>query len=138
MSRLSKSEREQIIIKYLKNQQTPGYQVIECKNGKYQVRVKPEPEPSFEVEEESPEPKNITNDDEEEDNNDSTRDEVKPIRSRTSSKQNARKLLAQLSELMNEASDDEVDDNDASGVYYNGPSNPPRPQTWERKRLRLF
>ena len=138
MPRLSKSECEQINVKYLKNQETPGYQVIECKNGKYQVRVKPEPEPSFEVEEESPEPKNITNDDEEEDNDEHTRDEIKPIRSRTSSKQNARKLLAQLNELMNEVSDDEIDETSDKGIYNNGPSNAPRPQTWERKRLRLF
>ena len=122
MSRLTKSEREQIIIKYLKNQDTPGYQVIECKNGKYQVRVKPEPELKFEVEEDSPEA--------EEDE-----PEVKPVRSKTSSKQNAKKLLAQLSELMNETSEDETEN---EGVYYNGPSNPPRPQTWERKRLRLI
>ena len=123
MSRLTKSEREQIIIKYLKNQDTPGYQVIECKNGKYQVRVKPEPELKFEVEEDSPE----AEDDDE--------PEVKPVRSKTSSKQNAKKLLAQLSELMNETSEDETEN---EGVYYNGPSNPPRPQTWERKRLRLI
>ena len=124
MSRLTKSEREQIIIKYLKNQDTPGYQVIECKNGKYQVRVKPEPELKFEVEEDTPEEA------EEEDE-----PEVKPVRSKTSSKQNAKKLLAQLSELMNETSEDETEN---EGVYYNGPSNPPRPQTWERKRLRLI
>ena len=123
MSRLTKSEREQIIIKYLKNQETPGYQVIECKNGKYQVRVKPEPELKFEVEEDTPEEA------EEE-------PEVKPVHSKTSSKQNARKLLAQLSELMTEAS--EEDDNEDEGIYYNGPSNPPRHQTWERKRLRLI
>ena len=123
MSRLTKSEREQIIIKYLKNQDTPGYQVIECKNGKYQVRVKPEPELKFEVEEDTPE-------EAEEDE-----PEVKPVRSKTSSKQNAKKLLAQLSELMNETSEDETEN---EGVYYNGPSNPPRPQTWERKRLRLI
>ena len=123
MSRLTKSEREQIIIKYLKNQDTPGYQVIECKNGKYQVRVKPEPELKFEVEEDSPEAE------------DEDEPEVKPVRSKTSSKQNAKKLLAQLSELMNETSEDETEN---EGVYYNGPSNPPRPQTWERKRLRLI
>ena len=121
MSRLTKSEREQIIIKYLKNQETPGYQVIECKNGKYQVRVKPEPELKFEVEEDTPE---------------EAEEEAKPVHSKTSSKQNARKLLAQLSELMTEAS--EEDDNEDEGIYYNGPSNPPRPQTWERKRLRLI
>ena len=126
MSRLTKSEREQIIIKFLKNQDTPGYQVIECKNGKYQVRVKPEPELKFEVEEDSPEDVNDDNDDE---------PEVKPVHTKTSSKQNARKLLAQLSELMNETSEDETEN---EGVYYNGPSNPPRPQTWERKRLRLI
>ena len=124
MSRLTKSEREQIIIKYLKNQDTPGYQVIECKNGKYQVRVKPEPELKFEVEEDTLEEA------EEEDE-----PEVKPVRTKTSSKQNAKKLLAQLSELMNETSEDETEN---EGVYYNGPSNPPRPQTWERKRLRLI
>ena len=123
MSRLTKSEREQIIIKYLKNQDTPGYQVIECKNGKYQVRVKPEPELKFEVEEDTPEAE------------DEDEPEVKPVRSKTSSKQNAKKLLAQLSELMNETSEDETEN---EGVYYNGPSNPPRPQTWERKRLRLI
>ena len=124
MSRLTKSEREQIIIKHLKNQETPGYQVIECKNGKYQVRVKPEPELKFEVEEDSPEA-------EEEDE-----PEVKPVRTKTSSKQNAKKLLAQLSELMTEASEEDETENE--GIYYNGPSNPPRPQTWERKRLRLI
>ena len=76
MSRLSKSEREQIIIKYLKNQETPGYQVIECKNGKYQVRAKPEPELKFEIEEDVPEDEDI-NDEE---------TEVKPVRARTSNK----------------------------------------------------
>ena len=38
MPRLTKSEREKIIIDFVKGKPTPGYEVIELSNGKYQVK----------------------------------------------------------------------------------------------------
>ena len=38
MPRLTKSEREKIIIDFVKGKPTPGYEVVELSNGKYQVK----------------------------------------------------------------------------------------------------
>lgn len=61
--RLTRAEREHIIFNHIKGQETPGYEVIQQKNGKYKVKVKPiEIEEEEEIEENEeietpPEPK---------------------------------------------------------------------------------
>lgn len=152
MPRLTKTERETIIIKYLKGQKTPGYEVIECNNGKYQVREK-----KLQVEVEEDEDESIDEQTIDEDSNgredfqsesideqseeERTEEKPKPKPKKTH-KQNARKLLAQLQELMSneqdETSEDYSEEQTDNGIYYNGASNEPRRVTWERRRLRLM
>lgn len=159
MPRLTKTERETIIIKYLKGQKTPGYEVIECNNGKYQVREK-----KLQVEVEEDEDESIdeqtmdeysngreyfqseTIDEQSEESQSGyevhrTEEKPKPKPKKTH-KQNARKLLAQLQELMNngedETSEDYSEEQTDNGIYYNGASNEPRRVTWERRKLRLM
>ena len=107
--KLTKSEREQIIFSHLKGNETPGYEVIEEANGKYTVRALPQPE--FEIEEEEDEPQPVTR---------------KPNRT----KQNARELLRQLSELL----DSPEDPGDYEGQYIEKRYKP-GPQNWKRRRL---
>ena len=49
--RLSRAQREAIIIDFLNGKDTPGYHVIEGTNGKFTVRsIKEEPKLQFEIE----------------------------------------------------------------------------------------
>ena len=58
--RLTRAQRESIIIDFINGKETPGYKVIENVNGKFTVRalkedpkpVEVEPKPKFEIEEE--------------------------------------------------------------------------------------
>ena len=102
-SHLTKSERESIIFNHLKGKKTPGYNVIEHPNGKYTVKPIP-----IEMEEED-----IDEDTEEQIEEEEVIDKKphKVFKSRT--KQNARKLLEQLTRIMDEDSEDNNDnDND--------------------------
>lgn len=136
-SHLTKSERESIIFNHLKGKKTPGYNVIEHPNGKYTVKPIP-----IEMEEED-----IDEDTDEDTEEQIEEEEVidkKPHRvfkSRT--KQNARKLLEQLTRIMDEDSEDDNDnDNDNNKNEYEESTGQyiqkiykPGPQNWNRRRL---
>lgn len=120
MPRLTRAEREKIILDFVKGKQTPGYEVVERPNGKYLVKEKPI-EIEEEDEEEAPEPV------------------PPPKRTRTTmpartTKQNARQLLQQLSELIDEQ---EESDEPPEPVFDPSPRMPTAPVNWNRRRLRF-
>ena len=136
-ARLSKQERETIIIDYLKGKPIPGYEVNECANGKFRVKQK-----HIEIEEE--EDCNDTNEIvkvESEKTPKATRASLAIEKPKTN-KLNARKLLQKLSNLIDEDEDEDSDDVDNS---YNDNSNtlsyntiPQKPiKTWGRRKLRF-
>ena len=148
MPRLTKSEREKIIIDFVKGKPTPGYEVIELSNGKYQVKevkivVEVEEEDQDEPElqepvEHEPTPKPACPD---------GCQDYHPKRQNRSNKQNALELLKQLTAIMEDAAapdgasarwgDDDEEPNYEEMTY----QQPSRPlnlnQNWNRKRLRF-
>ncbi len=116
-SKLSRSEREKIIINYLKGVSTPGYEVKECSNGKFLVKQVP-----IEVEEEE-----VNEQPQEE----IVQEELPQVdhSKRSLKKQNARELLEQLSQMLSDSDDEKVD-----MTYYQPRSDN---TTWTRRRLRF-
>ena len=125
MPRLTKSEREKIIIDFVKGKPTPGYEVIELSNGKYQVK---EVKIVVEVEEE----------DQDEPELQEPVEQVStphPKRQNRSGKQNALELLKQLTAIME---DDDDEEPNYEEMTYQQPSRPLNlNQNWNRKRLRF-
>ena len=125
MPRLTKSEREKIIIDFVKGKPTPGYEVIELSNGKYQVK---EVKIVVEVEEE----------DQDEPELQEPVEQVStphPKRQNRSNKQNALELLKQLTAIMEDDIDEEPNYEE---MTYQQPSRPLNlNQNWNRKRLRF-
>ena len=144
MPRLTKSEREKIIIDFVKGKPTPGYEVVELSNGKYQVK---EMKIIVEVEEE----------DQEEQKEDDTLtgsagecsgrplfEKTPPVGKppvqqpkppRGSNKQNALELLKQLTAIMEDDDDEQLSYEE---MTYQQPSRPVNfNQNWNRKRLRF-
>lgn len=148
MPRLTKSEREKIIIDFVKGKPTPGYEVIELSNGKYQVKEvkivveveeedQDEPELQEPVEQVStPHPtiKRRSN------KQDGLRSQVSPARqnepvTRQGGRQNALELLKQLTAIME---DDDDEEPNYEEMTYQQPSRPLNlNQNWNRKRLRF-
>ena len=129
--RLSKSEREQIIFNHLKGKETPGYEVIEQSNGKFTVRtIKEEPKIEIEEEENENEPENEPEIEEEEN---PEPESIIQTRTPNRTKQNARELLKQLTQLLEE--------NDFDNEPYQGQfiekRYKPGPQSWKRRKLVL-
>ena len=142
--RLSKAQREDIIINHLNGKETPGYEVKENTNGKFIVKAIPkiEAEPiknNIEIEEEEINDEESFSHEEErkiEDNMSKTFSQ-KSFRG----KQNARELLRQLSQLLVE--DEEFEDENESqqkeserGQFIERRYKPGE-QCWRRKRLVL-
>ena len=125
MPRLTKSEREKIIIDFVKGKPTPGYEVIELSNGKYHIK---EVKIVVEVEEE----------DQDEPELQEPVEQVStphPTIKRRSSKQNALELLKQLTAIMEDGDDEEPNYEE---MTYQQPSRPLNlNQNWNRKRLRF-
>ena len=136
MPRLTKSEREKIIIDFVKGKPTPGYEVIELSNGKYQVKEvkivveveeedQDEPEPSAPIEL----PPALTGEQL------SQEPTPHPKRQNRSNKQNALELLKQLTAIMEDGDDEEPNYEE---MTYQQPSRPMNlNQNWNRKRLRF-
>ena len=130
--RLTRSQREDIIINHINGKDTPGYKVIENANGKFTVRVIKEskpietPKPKIELEEEdiNEDSKDINQDNLSDDNYESLKQPVK-IRS----KQDARELLQQLSQILNE------DEPEPQASRYLEKQYKPAEQCWRRKKL---
>ena len=114
--RLTRSQREDIIINHINGKDTPGYKVIENANGKFTVKVIKESKPI-----EAPKPKINSSDDDLE-------SLKQPVKRRT--KQDARELLQQLSQLLNE----DEPEQQAQGQYIEKRYKP-GPQSWKRKKL---
>lgn len=131
--RLTRAQREAIIIDFINGKDTPGYKVIENTNGKFTVKTLKEeakpietPKPKIELEEEDiDEPQNDFKNNSSDDNYESLKQPVK-IRS----KQDARELLQQLSQILNE---DEPEPQ-SQGQYIEKRYKP-GPQSWKRKKL---
>ena len=154
MPRLTKSEREKIIIDFVKVKPTPGYEVIELSNGKYQVK---EVKIVVEVEEEDQDEPELQEPVEQVSQSDcaahplgraavqQAQPHTKP--SKRYGKQNALELLKQLTAIMEDAAapdgasarwgDDDEEPNYEEMTY----QQPSRPlnlnQNWNRKRLRF-
>ena len=141
--RLSRAQREAIIIDYLNKKETPGYEVKENSNGKFLVKALPQPkietpppQPKIEIEEED-----INEEPSLEENG---LEEVKyeqPLIQPKRSKQNAKELLRQLQQLLveqDEAEDDEEElpPQQQQGQFIEKRYNP-GPQNWKRRRLVL-
>ena len=130
-TRLTRSEREHIIASYLKGTPVNGYEVIECANGKYRVKVK-----QFEVEEDAEEPPlpeasghiKCPQEPSQEPPQDEPLpvEEIKPKEKANSRTRNAKELLKELSVILGEDELDTPEDN-----YYN------KPRTWNRRKLRF-
>ena len=136
--RLTRAQRENIIINYLNKKETPGYQVIEGLNGKFTVRaIKEEPQPieqppkpKFEIEEEEINEQEAPRASHANDNIEKTKcDERSEEPYRT--KQDARELLRQLSQLLNEEDEPQQQ---KQGQFIEKRYNP-GPQSWKRKKL---
>ena len=128
MPRLTKSEREKIIIDFVKGKPTPGYEVIELSNGKYQVK---EVKIVVEVEEEDQDEPELQEPVEQ------VSQQVQPHTksSKRSGKQNALELLKQLTAIME---DDDDEEPNYEEMTYQQPSRPLNlNQNWNRKRLRF-
>ena len=112
-SKLTKSERERIIFNHLKGIEDPLYEVTQTKYGKYVVKPK-----LIEVEEEE-----AINEPEQEEETVNEPEPVKPINDRQSArrerrkrnrhaKQNAKRILDALTNLINSNNDDESSDDE--------------------------
>ena len=123
-TRLSRSEREKIIINYLKGISTPGYEVKECSNEKYLVKQVAVVEVEEEDVNEQPQ-EEIVQEDIVQEEPPPTVDHSK----RSIKKQNARELLEQLSQMLSDSDDEKVD-----MTYYQPRSDN---TTWTRRRLRF-
>ena len=135
--KLTRAQREAIIIDFINHKETPGYKVIENANGKFTVRAiknepipKEEQKPVFEIEEEDTNESHFQQDFKEDDSDDEYETLKQPPKQRT--KQNARELLQQLSQLLNE---DEPEQS-SQGMYIEKRYSP-GPQNWRRKKLIL-
>lgn len=124
MPRLSKAQREAIIFEFIKGNPTPGYEVIELSNGKYNVKIKP-----IEVEEEE-------ETEEEEYESDDGTNGVATVNIPDHKTQNAMDLLKQLTELMN-AQNEQNQRQEYDKMIYQQPARPVVPQNWNRKKLRF-
>ena len=152
--RLTRAQRETIIIDFINGKETPGYEVKENSNGKFTVKAKPA-KIKIEVEEEdvnegvddmeanglappqkeTPKQKSSRSD---LDDMEEVEYESKPRVNR--SKQNARELLKQLQQLLNE--EDEADPQEEEQPPYQhgqfiGKRYNPGPQSWRRRKLVL-
>ena len=127
--RLTRAQRESIIIDFINHKETPGYQVIENTNGKFIVRaLKEEPKPvkpKIEIEEEE------VNEQQDEDE-EAPQATKKNIIDHIGSKQDARELLRQLSQLLDEGEPNQQQEQ--QGQYIEKRYNP-GPQSWKRKKL---
>ena len=131
MPRLTKSEREKIIIDFVKGKPTPGYEVIELSNGKYQVK---EVKIVVEVEEEDQDEPELQ-DPVEQVSQSVQQVQPHPKPSKRSGKQNALELLKQLTAIME---DDDDEEPNYEEMTYQQPSRPVNlNQNWNRKRLRF-
>ena len=138
--RLSRAQRESIIIDFINHKETPGYQVIENTNGKFIVRalkeepkvVKQPPKPSFEMEEEVNEEVNEQQEEDEE----APQATKKNVIDHIGSKQDARELLRQLSQLLDEGEPNQQQEQwqGQQGQYIEKRYRP-GPQSWARKKL---
>jgi len=130
-NRLSRAQRESIIIDFINGKETPGFEVKEnASNGKFIVkRIKVDPIPEvknrvIEIEEED-----INEENDKVQSDDEYESLTKPIKIR--SKQNARELLRELSQLLNDE-----DEDPQKGQYIEKRYNP-GPQSWKRRKLIL-
>lgn len=148
MPRLTKSEREKIIIDFVKGKPTPGYEVIELSNGKYQVK---EVKIVVEVEEEDQDEPELQEPVEQVSTPHPTikrrSGKQDGLLTRQGGRQNALELLKQLTAIMEDAAapdgasarwgDDDEEPNYEEMTY----QQPSRPlnlnQNWNRKRLRF-
>ena len=163
MPRLTKSETEKIIIDFVKGKPTPGYEVVELSNGKYQVKevkiiVEVEEEDQEELQpepiEQASQPCSVEGD-----------PRLRPVQQaqpqpkpssfgqgspatapKRSGKQNALELLKQLTAIMEDDAPNGASarwgDYDEQPSYeemtYQQPSRPVNfNQNWNRKRLRF-
>ena len=136
--RLSRSQRESIIIDYINGKETPGYKVIENSNGKFIVKHIEEEKRKFEIEEEdineSESKATLINQDE--DHSDNDFQSLKQIpKQRT--KQDARELLRQLSQLLNEDEEDQKELKTPKEYQYLEKRHPSWTTNWQRKKLIL-
>ena len=139
MPRLTKSEREKIIIDFVKGKPTPGYEVIELSNGKYQVK---EVKIVVEVEEEDQDEPELQEPVEQV--SQQVQPHTKPSKrygkqelllTRQGGRQNALELLKQLTAIME---DDDDEEPNYEEMTYQQPSRPLNlNQNWNRKRLRF-
>ena len=161
--RLSRAQREQIIINYLNHKETPGYEVKENSNGKFIVRAIKEKE--LEQSEKELEQSKLRDLVEEEEVNEKEfeRSEIRgnetiPTNAKQfersernferseidlpRNKQDARELLRQLTQLLDEKEDEtmferrEEESQQQQGQYIEKRYNP-GPQSWRRKKLVL-
>jgi len=133
--KLSKSERQQIIFDFLKNKPNPLYTVEETKYGKYIVKPKQieiEEETINEEPEDEPQPMKPIND----------RQQMKRERRKRNrrAKQDAKRILDALTNLINsnnndESSDDEDEDKPRAPSIIEQPNLNPGPITIKRRRL---
>ena len=107
--KLTRSQRQQIIFNHLKGKDDPLYEVIETNNGKYIVRPK-----QFELEEETinePQHEEVEEEEEETINEPPPKPVARPKTDRHKrTKQEARRILDALTNLIKDSSDDEDDD----------------------------
>ena len=137
--KLTKAQREQIIFAHLKGQDNPLYEVTQTKYGKYVVKAKP-----IEVEEEE-----TINEPEEEEEPKPNLEPVKPINDRKSArrerrkrnrhaKQNAKRILDALTNLINSNNDDESSDDEErpqAPQLIEQPNFNPQKLSFHRRRL---
>ena len=136
MPRLTKSEREKIIIDFVKGKPTPGYEVIELSNGKYQVK---EVKIVVEVEEEDQDEPELQEPVEQVSTPHPTikrrSGKQDGLLTRQGGRQNALELLKQLTAIME---DDDDEEPNYEEMTYQQPSRPVNlNQNWNRKRLRF-
>lgn len=136
MPRLTKSEREKIIIDFVKGKPTPGYEVIELSNGKYQVK---EVKIVVEVEEEDQDEPELQEPVEQVSTPHPTikrrSSKQDGLLTRQGGRQNALELLKQLTAIME---DDDDEEPNYEEMTYQQPSRPVNlNQNWNRKRLRF-
>ena len=142
--RLSRSQRESIIIDYLNGKETPGYKVTENANGKFTVKrikevpnpIESEAKPKFEIEEEDAnESESETKPNSKDDSDDDFQSLKQPPKQR--SKQDARELLRQLSQLLNEDEEDQKELKTPKEYQYLEKRHPSWTTNWQRKKLIL-
>ena len=133
--KLTRAQRQQIIFNHLKGKDDPLYEVIETNNGKYIVRPK-----QFELEEETinePQHEEVEEEEEETINEPPPKPVARPKTDRHKrTKQEARRILDALTNLIKDSSDEYSDDDVVRAPPLVEPNNfNPQQLSFRRRKL---